>query len=546
MSIITTFFAQLRNSIAKFFNWLSNTIIKLCNWLSNSILLHICRWTTNNVVSLIAIPIAILAIIITLSTDFFKHKLVDIENTSDYFKIKTYYNTFKDNNQRSLSTDIISYNEDKSDYSHLFFIDITSSIDNEAIDNETIDFQNYILSSVSKRDDNVLTKVQYFKLKNILYHNLLQMILTDKVTNNNIKNLYVCFFDGEQCESHKFKNISGYAKSDAILDVKSIHKDDLREKLGALLYDSLSTNKSKQSSNYEILFNEIKQQINEFENDDVIVSILSDFDHHSNYPNQKNWNRIIRDNFIKRKSKDSKFLQYNLIILPVVESRKENQNLLIQTISKHTLGHGNIVDINLDDFRNGKNHDKDKDNFVNRINASFYSINSSNSHKVHFRYPQENIDGSKFAEARIKLNDIKKWKIISSDILEDTQFDYNTKTGTINGDWLENENEADILDVNMQIFNPQENNEKYRLEAITQHDNIITYPIEFKMYIQSALSDLGIYLLHILSIIITICFIFVSLHIIVIWNNRRNKESYVFLILWVIFVFGFLWLQFVY
>jgi hypothetical protein len=526
-------------------------IIPFMSWLDNSILLHICKWATNNVASLIAIPIAVLAIIVALYTDLFKEKSKEDIGVLGYFKIETYYNTFeaqKGGSQQPLPVKEISYNKDSTSYSHIVFIDKTLSLNDTLIEKEFVDFKNYVKNTLSKRDDKSLNEVKDFKLKNILFHNFLQMILTEKA-NKRINNLCVYFFDGETVDSHKFKKLPGSANSDAVLNVESISEDELRVLLDSLLQQPLF-NDNEIDSNFKILFNEIKVKcsINELKNDNIIITIISDFDHNFDSPNQRNWDRIIKDNISR--DVDSANRQYNLIILPTDETRKENSKKIVQTIQKHIVGCDNIVDINLEDFCNNNLDEYEKQNFENNIKAGFYSKNTSNSNTIYFYYPKENIIGFKVAEANIKFQKIKEWRLICSDNIDDN-FNYyikgNRKTGSINGDYVKN-NIGDTIKVEMG-FTPKINNEQqFRLEIVTQEGNILTYPIEFKEYMQGKFPDFGIWVLNILCIIIITCLLLITIHIKYVCYQKyisgKKVESTIFSSIWVLFVFAFFILQF--
>ena len=480
------------------------------------------KWLVNNSVSLLAIPFTVLAIIVSLHTDLFKETSKD-KKVSEYFKISTFYNLFEAQKlqKRENFPKSFIYVEDSTKYSHLLFIDRTLSTENSEVEKSLSNLKKFVLDTLSHKNDKFLNKPTDCNLKNIVLHYFLQNLLPDNESPHKVNKLSVCFFNGKDCESYKFYKSEGSEyNTDAILNFRTQKgKEEEKEKeirnlLGILLKEKLYKKEINQKSDFKTLFKTIhaKCNISEFKNEKVIVTIISDFDHDFDNTNDKQWNRIINGYFKREILNTNDFRQYNLIVFPTSLERKQNADRLLNILKDNTSTNNNIINLSLDDFYDNNLDKFEKENFKNRIRASFYSIKNSNTDTLKFYYPKENSLGLKIASAKIQYNRIKTWRIVTENPLEESNriFNYEINNqkcnGKINGDFINNTTNADSLSIEIK-YNPKIDTEKYRIEIVTTEGNIISYPIEFKEYMQGSLPGFGKWLLDIFCIILIVILI---------------------------------------
>jgi len=541
------------------------------HWLRNSLVLAICRWIINNAVSLVAIPVTVLAIVVSLNANLFKETSSKVRGTSDYFKIDTYYKFFE--KQENIQIDSMVPKQEihiipdtTTKYTHLIYIDRTYST---KIKEELFSvFKTRIRASVEIGEENRHLNIENDSLKNCLFAYFLQKLFLEKgKAFCNVNRIYIRFFDGNICSPYMFNSPPKgiYRPENEYLDVQKITEDKFDEELSNLLKFPLltlglnETRKQDQKSNFDTLFCDLSRQCKKFTKDNkLIVTIISDFDHDDSAKISFN---NLREKIPLYFSKKKEIIrQYNLIVYPPSSATAHLSDTLINAINGYIIDYDNVIKIDLKNFGNDFIKDETKwnkkwENFDSQYNASFYSTNMDKDFIIEFYYPKKNVKGIDMPYAKISFKNCLQWRLIDNskdEKISSNRYMYSIENKEdvdcyING----NRNICDTttytrIDVSMQ--NEPQIESKYKLEVVTNDGRILSYPIEFKEYIQGKLPNFGIWLLNILQIIIV--FIFISTLIVwiyhyyeFIYSNRRKIETFFILGIWILLTGAFLLLQ---
>ncbi|MCL2650070.1 MAG: ABC transporter permease [Candidatus Azobacteroides sp.] len=546
-------------------------------WLRNSVLLAICRWIIGNAVSLVAIPITVLAIIVSLHTDLFKETSKHVGDVSDYFKISTYYDVFEkqidmQNDSLAPKQDINIKQDSVTKYTHIIYIDRTYST--KINENLFSIFKTQIQESIEIGEEKLHLNIKNDSLKNCLFAYFLQKLFVEKEkTFCNVNRMYVRFFDGNICQPYdKFNNPPDgiYRPENEYLDIQKIDKEKFDKELSKLLNISLLTpglnNKQRQDqkSNFDALFGDLAKQCKKLKDYKLIVTIISDFDHDYDQISFDDLREKIPQYFAKQKKI---IRQYNLIAYPPSSATSHLSDTLLNSINEYIIDYDNVIKIDLKNYGNNFiNKEETKwnvkwKNFDSQYNAAFYSTNMDENSVIDFNYPKGNAKGISIATARIVFRgDCSQWRL--------TDYSGDEKIGTnkyryylgidgedenciVNATYNDCEINKDIfIEINIQNELQKELKEsKYKLEITTTDGRMLSYPIEFKESIQGKLPNFGKWLLNILWIIIVLIFI----SSIIVWiyhyydfrySIRRRNEAFFILFLGILLVFAFLCLQF--
>jgi hypothetical protein len=492
-----------------------------------NILLHkLCKWIIASSTGLIAVPVALLAIIVSLNTNIFKDSNKSVVELS---RLETHYNLLEE--QKQIQKDSlailhpIKIQKDENKYCHILVIDRTYSTSSTTTENNLSGFKQYVKDAINKDNQNQ-RKIEIddieklfkkngweFSTKNTLTLNFYQSLLDEvrNQENNNTNNFLVCFFDGDKCtypldvqNKKEYLSMGGHTWIKTQSNrIDSVENDIIKLAQENLLYPTQKS--TEQKSNFEIMFSEINALCNElFHGNHIIVTVISDFDHDFDKKSADEWERIV-GTALRREENISR--QYNLICYPASATRKNSADILLSIIQKHINGFDNLITIDLNNYGNSKFNEFEKNMFKKRMAACFSPINRHNS--IPFHYPKENQQGVKTAKTRIQLPQSGEWRITNysyNETSETKNYHYLNDKGIItfakiNGGYI-NSTQDSILIIEIP-YNLQTTAEDYKLEFTTNNgETFVSYPIDFKEYMKNQIPNYAIALLDLLCVLI--------------------------------------------
>ena len=503
-------------------------IIKNNNILiSGTLVYKLCKWVVASSIGLIAIPIACLAIIVTLYTGLFKG---DIKKDKDsMLRIETYYNSFHyqkqikedtltistldiENNKRFSTIEIT---ENKTQYTHILVIDRTGSTENEPLNDKLTTFYGYVKNSflpnidvdkIEKKNGNKKLSIKH--LLSLRYYQELRNKVWDESNYNNTKKIIPVYFDGEKFTYPLDKRYE-ITKEFKPEYYSTTNKDSVRDFIETRTLNDKLILTGYHESDFTLLLKEIQKLCSYFKDDTVILTVISDFLHDKK---EVNIGESSIENF---KKETSNIFQYNLIYCPPANLiKREKSKKLISLLEKHIKGFDNIVTIDLMDYNN-QNLENDLINVFDKKISGCLSPIQVNDKDIHFYYPRYNIQGLDMAKAEIHIKNNGKnfsWRI-ASPIDEDKEYlcsysvnenKINKKTFALNKHCDDLNAKDSILFIEMR-YNPKIESNNYRLEIYQDGGNSVAYPIKLLEYMSSdVVIKYGINLLNILCLFIII------------------------------------------
>lgn len=495
--------------------------------ISDTLVYRLCKWVVASSIGLIAIPIACLAIIVTLYTGLFKGDIK--KDKESLFRIETYYNSFhyqkqiKEDSLAISNLDIetnkrfssIEITENKTQYTHILVIDRTGSTENEPLNDKLTNFYGHVkncllpnieVDKIEKKFGNKKLSIKH--LLSLRYYRELRNKVWDESNYNNTKKIIPVYFDGEEFTYplNKRYEITNEFNPEYY---STTNKDSVRDFIESRTLDDVIISTRNHESDFSLLLKEIQQICSKFREDTIILTVISDFLH------DKKGVNIEESSIENFKKETGNIFQYNLIYCPPTNlSKREKSKSLINLLEKHIKGFDNIVTIDLMDYNN-QSLENDLINVFDKKISDCLSPMQINDKDIHFYYPRYNIQGLDMAKAEIRIKNNGKnfsWRI-ASPIDEDKEYlcSYSVNENKINKKTFalnkhrDNLNAKDsILFIEMR-YNPKIESNKYRLEIYQDGGNSVAYPIKLLEYMSSdVVIKLGMNLLNILCFFIII------------------------------------------
>ena len=489
--------------------------------LDSTLCYRLCKWVVSSSMSLIAVPVALLAILVSIFTNLFKEDISDSGNNESLFRLETYYKLFEKQNQISddtLNVSTIYVKENKTQYTHILVIDRTGSTNNQVLDSKSDLLYNHIketflpnifIDEIEKQNGNKKLSIKH--LLTLRFYQELRNEVSDNNNFNNVNKIAVVYFDGEQFTYPPLNKSYQYTKEYNFHPTED--KEVVRELIESRIKDKLLLD-GTHSSDFPALFKEIQKLCSDNSNEKIILTIISDFHHDKQ---DINIGESTIENF---KENTSNISQYNFIYCPPsnLQYRVKSDNL-ISLLEKHTRGFDNIITIDLGDYDNSNLENDLIDIFDKKILGCFSPINFDGDREtIKFYYPKYNAQGLITAKSEIKIKNQGKdfsWRIAtpSSQKNENNSFtilysvnDKNAKkkTFTLNKHWHSLNARDSTIFIEMR-YDPAIKIDEYKMEVF-QNDgkNFIAYPIKLLEYMPKVISKYGNSLLNILCCIIIV------------------------------------------
>jgi hypothetical protein len=491
--------------------------LKIIESISNSTLIYsLCKWVVANSTGLIAIPVALLAIIVSLYTGLFKENINDDRNFARMLKIKTYYELFE--KQKHIDEDKIVSNinikENNAQYTHILVIDRTGSTSNRVLDSKLDLLYNRIkndfLPNIAIENIEKQNNSRKLSMKHLLVLRFYQELRNEAWDNNNFNNtkqIAIIHFDGERFSypppDKTYKNTKEYNFH------TTTDKYMVRNLIETRINDELLLT-GNHSSDFAAMFNEIQKLCNSKSGDSIILTVISDFCHDKQ---SENIEESLIENF---KRNTSNISQYNLIYCPPTDPNDRTKSeSLVNLLQKHIHGLDNIITIDLALYDNIYLENDLIDIFDKKILGCFSPINI-NAQKIDFYYPKyNNSQGLITANAEIKIKNQGKdfsWRIATPTYQKNDNCNHvisysineknaNKRTFALNRHWHSLKANDSILFIDMRYDHAIETDE-YRIEIIQDGKDFMAYPIQLREYMPKVVASYGNGLLNILCLFI--------------------------------------------
>jgi hypothetical protein len=514
-----------------FTTWLKKIFTTLFIEGNGTISVRVVKWIIGSATGLIAIPIAFLAILVSLYTDLFKD---NVSEDNKRVRLETYYDLFdtqqqisndsldisKDNNKRYSNISVV---ENKTPYTHILVIDRTGSTNDNELDNQLTEFYQRVKISYLPNINIHNINKKFAKGKNLPIKHLIVLRyyqeLIDEVGGginpNNSKKILIAYFDGDS----KNPNIPVTYPLDPIMPNVNINANNhifeqtnnqssVMNFVNKITTDTLFL-RGNHTSDFNALFDEIGNLCKANASDSIILTIVSDFYH----------DKDISKNVSEKKIEDFKkntqnVFQYNIIYCPSSNlEHKIKSDELINLLQKHTKGVNNLISIDLTDYQ--RLEDALMDMFDKKIANCFSPININNQN-IKFFYPKYNSQGVLTAKAEVRLKNNTKgysWRIATPVYRKNDDCDFivsysvndNTRfktTFALNRHYNQQQATDSILFLDIRYNSQLEENE-YRLEIMQDgNKNFVAFPIHLYEYMPKIVAEYGIGLLNILCILI--------------------------------------------
>jgi len=413
--------------------------------MKNSILYKLLKWMLGgSAITFFAILISVVLFIFGRYPDLLEYRDTEFGFCTP---LKDYYNFFSDT---TIKTSIISTTSNDTQYCHILIIDRTMSTlgineDGLAILKDSLSdklFCNNRQGNIFCLDRDTIrvanervfenTRKKFsFTIQHYLILHYYKKLVSD--TRNNA--IIVGFFDGDTTKTGLDYYPIGKT-SDPYIPLPANARDDIFHKLckePLMIPEEYLKNILKhgsQISDFHEMFDEINRLVQQnvsLQNANIILTIISDFDHDEKTRPEITDEEIAifkRNNCDdNRGENNNKISQYNFIhCIPSDPAKKEKSEELIKKLMKEIEGCVNLVQISTEIFNkvDPTNHYNFLDNeFMECLNPI---IDAKKCSKIMFNYPIINSQGIETTKARIQLPVNFKWKIKTLPHYEDATF----------------------------------------------------------------------------------------------------------------------------
>jgi hypothetical protein len=532
--------------------------------MKSTIMHSILKWIVGSATGLITIPVAILAIIVSIYSDLFKED--SKSHGKNKFQIKTYYEYFEEQKRIATingATSTIDIKDDTAKYCHILIIDRTLSTDQ---DNKNLSsFYNYVDSLLANPkgkysiNSNNIIKVnkpnkEKPDWKLTIKHLLILRFYLELIVNTNAEGIIVGFFDGKVMSFPEYTKTGPIETNSLGQEYRLLNDQKSRINLVAdLCKEELLKKESGQISDFRIMFDEINVLCGNptKTSDGIILTIVSDFDHEGT-----DIEKSAIENF---KKNNEAILQYNIIYCPPLDTvKRRKSNELIKNLSSNIKGVDHLVTIDLKNYENDRYNIDLVREFNNDLLKCLYR-NKKDSSSVDFYHPKPHMQHNmKTAKAWIDVRNNEKhipyeWRFTTEiSQKEDKELfmfyainaDNNKRAPySINDNWREFSGNDSLLLLNIGL-NSKLGINQYNFEV--KHEKTFeSHPVVIHEYMTGYIADLGTLILHIFCIF-TLVFVFsgtllVHLKIFQKANNRMWIISIILIIILLWFLLKIFW-----
>ncbi len=454
------------------------------------------NWILRNAFNILIFPITVLSIILGIYGEVIDQRLNNADSKKiDYYKAFTYINFFK----HEINTDTLVNNVEllfntKIKYNHLFILDRTYSTYNPELNTKTFQFQKdlkVLLTDDFK--DSFLNQSDKFTTKRLIILSIYQALIRQ----SNTSNFCVAFYDGDNT-GLKFLDFEDQNETPVWFNCSN--NDTKKLLINKLNNYQIYKKLNSQSTDFDEIFKTIK----DVDTTNMIVTIVSDFDHEL-----KSIEETTIENLQKGKNK---IVQFNIVYLPPENSLSKQRSLhLIKLLSSKfnndILKH---IIIDLNDFYNENYNQEIFNSFNIKRNQCFNKIESSEN--IYFYYPKKDFEGSNIVKSKILVKNSESlnqlyWKISTNN---NERYPFNgtfiypnidqTSNFNLNGIWHNFPQSNDTLEVNFRLNSIENDQPDFNIyngnSGVTQ-----THKTIFIKLLPSSVATVGLYSLYLIFIL---------------------------------------------
>lgn len=454
------------------------------------------NWILRNAFNLLIFPITILSIILGIYGEVIDQRLNYTDSRKiNYHKASTYFGFFENEINNDISVNNIELLEKPATkYNHLFILDRTYSTYNPELDSKTSLFQKDLKTLLNDDfKDSFLNQSDKFTTKRLIVLSIYQALIRQ----SNTSNFCVAFYDGDNTG---FKFLDFEDQNDTPVWFNCSNNDTKK-----LLINKLNNYQIyKQLNSQNTDFDEIFKTIKDVDTTNMIVTIVSDFDHELKFIEE-----TIIENLQKGKNK---IIQFNIVYLPPekllsIQHSLNVINLLSSKFNNDILKH---IKIDLNDFYNENYNQEIFNSFNIKRFQCFNKIESREN--IYFYYPKKDFEGSNIVKSKILIKNVESsnklyWKISTNN---DKNYPFNgtflypnidqVSNFNLNGIWHNFPPLNDTLEVNFRLNSIENDQPDFNIYnsilGVTQ-----THKAIFIKLMPSSVATVGLYSLYVIFIL---------------------------------------------
>lgn len=365
------------------------------------------NWILRNAFELLIIPITILAVIFGMYADIINDELLPNKSNNfkknDYYKIDTYLSDFQKEKIRNNSIQIqnIFFDSIKSKektYNHMLVIDRTYSGKNPPLELKTSSFRDTLEQELINKN---YPKQKLEKARSIKSLIAIDFLLEYLESKSNTREFLLAFYDGDGADDFTFRR----HKNLDLGDIKWVSiKEDNPDFINNCLDEVLDVVKiDSQKTDFRKIFNNISKNAKE----DMIVTIISDFDHEMN-----SMNSLEIDTFL------GKVKKLNILYLPPNNQKKKKKSQKLIEQIKLKFKNNDFLhwgEINFDEYSSEEFDSELWEKYL-FLKGEFFSLTDFSKDQIIFYYPKVNNKGDLISKSSLNVKGKSglEWMIVDN------------------------------------------------------------------------------------------------------------------------------------